>query len=392
MKKLTFILLSLVALAALVYYTRQEPEQPVASAKATRAPIAKILTVEGKTRLKQRFRITAPVAGTLRRIGLEVGDPVRQGQVLAEIEPVTAALLDPRSHTKAQAEIAAAKAGLTAARQRTAAAKTAEKLARQELERLQALVKNNIVSRDQYDRAKAQRQSSRAEYAAALAEEGVAQARLDAARAQLDDAGKSGHQGALTITSPIDGRLIHRELQSSQPINAGQWLMDIGDPAQLEIEADILSADAVRLAPGMPTEVLRWGGEPLAATVHRIEPGGFTKTSALGVEEQRTQVIFNIDSPYALWQSLGDGYRVDLDITSEAAEDALQIPVGALFRSNDGWAVYRIDNGRARLTEVQTGLKSDSHVQIVDGLTAGDEVIVQPDAQIKDGSRVRGNP
>ncbi len=391
MKKLLFILLGLAVIATLVFFARREPEQLVASAKVSQGSIAETLSVEGKTRLKQRFRITSPVAGTLRRITLQVGDALQQGQVLAEIEPVTAALLDPRSHTQAQAEIAAAEAAVKAAKQRTAAAKSAKALAEKERQRLQALVKNNAVSRDQYDRAKATQQSGRAEYAAALAEEGVVQARLEAARAQLDDAGKSSPDGALAITSPIDGRLIHRQLQSSQPVNAGQWLMDIGNPRELEIEADILSSDAVRLAPGMQAKVLRWGGKPLTATVRRIEPGGYTKTSALGVEEQRTDVIFDIDSPYEDWQSLGDNYRVDLDITTQAAEDALQIPLGALFRSGYGWAVYRIDAGRARLTPVDIGLKSNSHVQITKGLSAEDTVIIQPDAQIKDGSRIRYN-
>ncbi len=357
MKKLLFILLGLAVIATLVFFARREPEQLVASAKVSQGSIAETLSVEGKTRLKQRFRITSPVAGTLRRITLQVGDALQQGQVLAEIEPVTAALLDPRSHTQAQAEIAAAEAAVKAAKQRTAAAKSAKALAEKERQRLQALVKNNAVSRDQYDRAKATQQSGRAEYAAALAEEGVVQARLEAARAQLDDAGKSSPDGALAITSPIDGRLIHRQLQSSQPVNAGQWLMDIGK----------------------------------TATVRRIEPGGYTKTSALGVEEQRTDVIFDIDSPYEDWQSLGDNYRVDLDITTQAAEDALQIPLGALFRSGYGWAVYRIDAGRARLTPVDIGLKSNSHVQITKGLSAEDTVIIQPDAQIKDGSRIRYN-
>ncbi len=181
MKKLLLILLGLAIIATLVFFAQREPEQLVASEKVSRGLIAETLSVEGKTRLKQRFRITAPVAGTLRRVTLQVGDSVQQGQVLAEIEPVTAALLDPRSHTQAQAEIAAAKAAVSAAKQRTTAAKSAKALAEKERKRLQALVNNNAVSRDQYDRAKATQQSSRAEYAAALAEEGVAQARLEAA-------------------------------------------------------------------------------------------------------------------------------------------------------------------------------------------------------------------
>ncbi len=392
MKKLIFIILSLAILTLIIYFAWQEPKQLVVSAKVTRAPITETLSVEGKTRLKQRFRITAPVTGTLRRITLQVGDAIKQGQILAEIEPATAGLLDLRSRTQAQAEVDAAKAALKAAKLLTESTKTTQNLAQKELKRLQALVRTNAVSRNQYDRAKAHQQSSHAEYAAALAKEGVAKARLQAALAQLDDAGKNDHQRVLAITSPINGQIIKRQLESSQLVSAGQWLMEVGNPSELEIEADILSADAVRLTHGMSAKVLRWGGEPLSASVRRIEPSGYTKVSALGVEEQRTHVIFDIESPHERWQSLGDGYRVDLDITTQAVKDALQIPLGALFRSDAGWAVYRIDDGLAHLTPVKIGLKSNSKVQIIDGLSAGDEVIVQPDVQIKEGSRVSGNP
>ncbi len=392
MKKILLILISLAAIALLGYYANQEPEQLVTSAKVTRAPLAASLNVEGKTRLKQRFRVTAPIAGTIRRITLKVGDSIRKGQVIAEIEPTTANLLDPRSRSQVQADIVAAQAALRAAKQRTAAAKAMEKLAQQELTRSKSLLTKNVVSREQYDRAKAKLQSSQAERAAIQSEESVAQAHLEAARAQLDNAGKSLHDGVLKLTSPTDGRLIHRALESTQPISAGQFIMDIGDPSKLEIEADILSSQAVRLLPGMSAQVLRWGGKPLKASIHHIEPSGHTKISALGVEEQRTNVIFDINSPYKQWKNLGDGYRVDLEITTQSLNDALQIPLGALFRSDNGWAVYRIENGHAELKLVETGIKSNSHVQITQGLSEGEQVIIQPDAKIKTGSRVRGTP
>ena len=389
MKKALILLLATALIAALIWYARQEPAQLVAAAPVRNAPLEETLGVEGKTRLQARYRITAPVAGTLRRITLQAGDSVQSGQTLAEIEPAQAALLDTRSREQAQAGIAEAEAALSAAGERRSAAASAAELAGKERKRLQPLVKNGAASREQLDHAEAQEQNSQAGLRAAQAEEQAAAARLEAARAQLA-ASTGAPPPTLAIRAPVSGKIIRRELQSAQPVAAGQLLMEIGNPQQLEIEADVLSADAVRLAPNMPARVLRWGGDPLHAHITRIEPGGFTKTSALGVEEQRTRVILAIDSPQEHWQNLGDAYRVDLDIITRHTENALQIPPGALFRHGENWAVYRINaENRAERTDIQTGLKSDNAVQITHGLAEGDSVILQPDSHITNGSKVK---
>lgn len=387
MKKI-LILLALIAVAALFWHARQPPKQIAAIAHVVRSDVAEILSEEGKTRLKARYRITSPIAGHLRRITLEPGDTVTRGQILAEIDPVHVALLDARSHEQAQADLAAAEAELTAARQRLQAAAAADTLATRELERLQPLVKSGAASREQLDRARAEQHSHAATHAARQAEIRVAEARITAARAQLQPA-TTPSTPPLAIRAPIDGTIIQRELESAQPVSAGQLLMDIGDPHALEIEAEILSADAARLAPGMDARILRWGGEALAAHIRRIEPGGFTKTSALGVEEQRTRVILAIDSAHELWQTLGDGYRVDVEITTRRVENTLAIPPGALFRHDNGWAVYRLDaDNRAELHSVTPGLTGENQVQIVHGLTENDRVILQPDSNIHPGSLI----
>lgn len=390
MKKPLIIILSLGIIVALIYFTQQAPKQVVASAKVVRAPITQILSVEGKTHIKQRYQLTAPVVGELSRVNLDVGDYVTRGQVVAEIRPTTPALLDVRSHRQAQASIAAAQARLESAKQRSVALKAAASLANQELARLQPLLAIQAVSQQQYERAQAQKQRSQAEYTAAQSEEIEAKANLEAAYAQLQTGDNRSEEGVLAITSPTDGRLIHLELESAQPVSAGQVIMEIGDPRALEIQADVLSSEAILLSPDMKAQVLHWGGHPLEATLTRISPSGYTKTSALGIEEQRTDVFFDINSPYKQWQNLGDGYRVDLDITIQSLDDALQIPLGALFRSDEGWAVYRIDEGRAKLNPVAIGIKSKDYVQIVQGLAEGDRVIVQPDNSIQQGSRVQG--
>lgn len=386
MKKI-FLLLALAAVAALIWHARQEPAQLVASASVVRTDIAAILSVEGKTRLKARYQIAAPVAGQLRRITLEPGDSVNAGDVLAIIDPADAALLDARSHEQARAELAAAEALLAAAEQRIDMAQAAETLAHQELARLQPLVKSGAATREQQDRARAEQRRASADHRAAHADADSARAKVSAAQAQLHPA--HIHDSAHTIRAPIAGKIIQRALQSAQPVAAGQILMEIGDPQALEIEAEVLSADAARLAPGMSARLLRWGGDTLSGHIARIEPGGFTKVSALGVEEQRTRVILAIDSSPEAWQTLGDGYRVDLDIITEQVKNALALPVNALFRHDNGWAVYAINaEQRAELRPVRLGLQGETHVQLLEGVAENERVILQPDAKIRPGSKI----
>ena len=391
-KTLTWLALA-AAVAWLAYLALREEQTLIASATASPRDLQQTYSEEGRTRLKNRYHIHAPVSGTLRRITLQAGDAVRAGQTLAEIEPASANPLDARSREQAEADLHGAEAALEAARQRIAAAKSAHTLAQKEHQRLVPLVKAQAASREQLDQARAQRDSASANLAAAQAEEKIAAARVQSARALLTSHNEAGAAAvAVAVAAPITGVITKRQHQSRTPIAAGELLMEMGDPAQLEIEADILSADAVRLAPGTRARIRHWGGDDLDASVRRIEPGGFTKTSALGVEEQRTRVILDLTSPHAQWQTLGDAYRVDIEFILAEKNGALTIPLSALYRDGDGWAVYRINDARARHTPVQTGLRTATDVEITAGLANGDRVILQPDESIHDGSRVQTPP
>jgi HlyD family secretion protein len=378
------------ALALLTWAAMREPVQMVSVATVTRAALEQSFVEEGKTRLKQRYVVTAPVAGRIHRINLQPGDAVRAGQVLAEIEPVSASLLDARARSQAQAEVAGSDAALQAARQRVVAAQTSSAVAQKELQRITSLAASGMVTASLLDQTRAQADNAAAALSTARADVQMAQQRLQAAQALQGDEGRAGRDKLLSVTAPVDGVIVKRTQESATPVAVGQVLLEIGNPQALEIEVEVLSSDAVRLKPAGKARVLRWGGEGvLEATITRVEPGGFTKISALGVEEQRTRVILDFASPQQQWAALGDAYRVEVEFIVRQEKDVLQIASNALFRHADGWAVYRIEAGTARRTTMQPGLRAALATQVLGGLEAGQSVIMQPDDRIKEGTRVQ---
>jgi HlyD family secretion protein len=237
--------------------------------------------------------------------------------------------------------------------------------------------------------AAAQSAQARAGERAAQAERMAAQQREAATQALLAQEGKGGGE-SIALQSPIDGVIIRRHVESSVPVVSGQPLLELGNPGQIEIEVEALSTDAVKLRPGMAAKVLRWGGEgELPAQVARIEPGGFTKVSALGVEEQRTRVILQFVGEPAQWAALGDAFRVEVEFVLRAEAAALVVPASAVFRQGNGWAVYAVDDGRAHLREIAVGGFGARQVEVASGLNVGDTVVVFPDDQLHDGARVR---
>ena len=379
-----------VALALLGWAALREPVQMVSVAAVTRGALEQNFLEEGKTRLKQRFVVSAPVAGRVQRITLQPGDAVRAGQVLAQIEPLSSSLLDPRARSQARAEVAASESALQATRQRTEAAQAASAVAQKELQRLTALADSGMLSPTALDQSRLQAASTAAALAGARADAQGAQQRLLGAQALLSDEGQAGRGKLLQVTAPVAGVVLRRAVESATPVALGQVLLEIGNPQALEIEVEVLSSDAVRLSRGQAARVLRWGGTGvLAASVTRVEPGAFTKVSALGVEEQRTRVILDLSTAPQQWAALGDGYRVEVEFILRQEKDVLQIPSNALFRHADGWAVYRVEDGVARRTPLQLGLRSATAAQVIGGLQAGQSVIVQPDDRIKDGTRVK---
>jgi HlyD family secretion protein len=386
----TGIMLGTVAVLGLIGVGLRGEALPVELVEARAAPLEVSFQEEGKTRLRQRYLVTAPVAGSVRRIELEPGDQVAAGQIVAQLEPTVTGLLDPASRARASAEASAAAAALDAARQRAAAARAAEGLARREHERVAAMPAESAISKSQIDTARTRALQARAELAAAIAEEQLAGQRQLAAAAVLAQEGRAGGDSTIALPAPIGGVVIKRFQESAGMVAPAQPLLEIGDPAEIEIEVEALSTDAVRLEPGMRARVLRWGGNaPLEATVTRIEPGGYTKVSALGVEEQRVRVILGFASPREQWADLGDAYRVEVEFVLWAGNAVLQVPSSALFREDGRWHLYVDDGGRAHKLAVEIGQRAALATQITAGLRAGQRVVAHPDDKMADGVRLK---
>lgn len=356
---------------------------------AVRAPLRVILEQEGRTRVLNRYVVAAPVSGYARRIGLEVGQAVAHGAALAELEPARADVPDARRRAEAAARIAAAESALSAVAQRASAAASAADLAQMELQRVRALRLQGHVSAAVEDRAASEAQRSAAELRSAQFAVVTARHERDAARTALQYAAGASTADLVVVRAPVAGKVLKIVHKSEGTVATGQPLLEIGDPAVLEVEVDLLSADAVRIQSGTRVVFERWGGEgTLEGVVRVVEPAGFTKVSALGVEEQRVWVIVAFTSPASQWQRLGDGYRVEASFILWEGQDILQIPASALFRDGQGWAVYGVEQGKAIKRTVQVGQRTGLRAQVVSGIQAGDQVINHPDDRVRDGVRV----
>jgi HlyD family secretion protein len=350
---------------------------------------------EGRTRVRDRYVITAPMAATVRRIQLEPGDPVTAGQPLVSLEPVATPTLDARTRAQLGAEAAGARAELQAAQAQSESARYAATLARSEAERVKALRDQGMVSLQSLEQAQTLRERSELEARSATFRVSTATHRLEASEALLHPGGpQAGVQAVTVLRAPVNGVVLRRHVQSSRPVQPGEPLLEMGDPGALEVEVDVLSTDAVRLHAGQAVEILRWGGEPaLRGEVARVEPTAFTKTSALGVEEQRVWVVIHLLSPHEQWRNLGEAYRVHARFVLREARDSISVPTGALFRLDnanaDGhWAVFRVEGGKAQRREVEIGLRGDGQVQVLRGLSVGDLVVLHPPRELSDGDRV----
>lgn len=381
------VLAALVAAGLFLGFRPQVIEVDVGAVQ--RGPLRVTIAQEGRTRVRERYVVTAPVSGYARRVPLDVGQAVERGATLVELEPLRAEALDARRRAEAQARIAAADANVSAAGQRVSAAASNAALAQQELLRLRQLRPAGFVSAAAEDRAASDAARSAAELRSAQFSAATARHELEAARASLRYGASASSAGLLAVASPVAGRVLKIPHKSEGAVSSGQPLIEIGDPGALEVEVDVLSADAVRLRAGTRVVFERWGGEgALEGVVRVVEPAGFTKVSALGVEEQRVWVIVAFSSPPALWQRLGDGYRVEASFIVWEEGDVLQIPASALFRDGAGWAVFAIEQGRAVRRQVEIGQRSGLAAQLMSGLPAGAQVIVHPDDRVGEGVRV----
>lgn len=356
---------------------------------AVRAPLRVTVEQEGRTRVIDRYVVTAPVNGYAHRITLEAGDAVKRGAAVADLEPQRADVLDVRRRAEAEARIAAATSNVGAAEQRANAAASNASLAEKELGRIRTLRSGGFISKSAEDRAASDVERTAAELRSAQFSIATARHELEAARTALKFAASGSTAQMVAVRSPVAGRVLRIPHKSEGTVAAGQPLIEIGDPRALEVEVDLLSADAVRVHPGTRVAFERWGGEgSLEGTVRVIEPGGFTKVSALGVEEQRVWVIVAFTSPAAQWQRLGDGYRVEASFIVWEDNDVLQIPASALFRDGDGWAVFAASEGKAVKRRVEIGQRNGLSAQIISGISASEQVIVHPDDRIHEGARV----
>ncbi len=358
----------------------------------SRGHLAITVEDEGRTRVMDRYTVSAPLASHARRITPEAGDEVTAGQVLVTLDALAVPPLDLRSIQETRARVAAAESALETAREELSAAEARARFARDELTRLQGLEARELVSPSDVERAAAEARQTEALARSAAFRLETARAQLEATRAALAYAGEQDPEasGVLELTAPVPGRVLHRHFESTRVVQAGDPILEIGDPSRLEVAVDVLSSDAVRIEPGMRVIFERWG-EPnaLEGRVRRVEPRGFTKISALGVEEQRVWVIADITSEPLLWQRLGDGYRVNARFVLWEADDVLRVPTSALFRHQGDWAAFRIVDDRAQLARVEIGRRGALHTQVRDGLREGDRVVVHPDREISEGVRLR---
>jgi HlyD family secretion protein len=387
-KKVLMFAVPAAVLAALALGLRASPA-PVDLAPVSRGPLRVTLDEEGETRIRDRFVVSAPFAGRILRIDLDPGEPVRKGDVLVILRPGTPNLLDARSRAGFEARVRSAQAALGRAKADRERARAELRFAESDLKRNSALGKQGIVSQERVDQARLSVDTRRGALAATEYEVEAAQHELEAARASLLEAGETGVGGLFEVRSPVDGVVLRRLRESESVVGAGEPLLEVGDPRDLEIVSDLLSTDAAQLRPGQLVSIEQWGGEtPLAARVRRIEPSGFTKISALGVEEQRVWVVMDLVDAPDRRPSLGDGFRVEVRVVMWDGSDVLQVPTSSLFRDDQGWAVFAVENGKAVKRRVDVGHQNGTTAEVRSGLKEGDRVILHPGAEVADGVEV----
>jgi HlyD family secretion protein len=358
--------------------------------KAIRGRFETFVEEDGRTRVRDRYSVSAPVGGRVLRLSVRAGDTVARGERLAEILAAPSALLSPRARREAEERIGAAEAMLQQASILVERAVAHQAQAEADLARMRALHARGAAPLQQLERAELAERIAARDMLAAERRRHAAEHELDQARALLiANHGLENGPERREVRAPVAGRVL-RVLQESEAVVAsGAPLLELGDPADLEVVVDVLTPEAVSIAPGSYATIERWGGTaPLQGRVRMVEPGAFTRISALGVEEQRVWVVIDLVGPREAWSALGDGFRVDVRITIEGIDDALIVPVSALFRRGTGWAVFVVKDGIARERQVEVARRSARSAMVSSGLTAGQVVVLFPPSRLIDGSRV----
>jgi HlyD family secretion protein len=388
-------LLGLIAAAALVAVFWPKPIG-VELASVARGPLVVTVEGDGRTRIKERFIVSAPVTGQMPRVELHAGDRVALGATLVEITPTEPPLLDERTRAQAEAQVKLAVAGKAQSSARLSAAEATREFARSELARVETLVRSGAVNRSALEEAQLRIRTADADVQSAQFGARMAQYQIEMAQAALSRLTGGRRGGAdhdkgtrVVVCSPIEGKVLRVIQESAGLVQAGAPLLEIGDPATLEIVVDLLSMDAVAVQPGSEAQIDQWGGDRvLEASVRLVEPSAFTKVSALGIEEQRVNVIADFTGPREAYRALGDGFRAHAQIVIWKRQDTIKLPMSALFRQGDGWVVFVVAEGRAHLRAVTIGRRGVREVEVLGGVAEGDRIIVHPGDQVTDGVRV----
>ena len=381
-----------IAVAAMLAFAFRPQPVPVDIAETSRGPLIVTVRDEGRTRVREEFVVSAPVAGRLLRVDLEPGDHVHAGDAVARIVPSAPSFLDTRAEAEARAAVESAQAALASAEAERRSAEAEVEFAQTELSRVVDLRDRDLAAPDALDRARLRLEVAEAALRAADGRVRSRAAELAAARSRLLQPGReNGVDSSVPIVSPVDGRVLRVAQESETVVAAGTEIMSLGDPNDLEIVVEMLSTDAVEVRRGADVIIDSYGRDapPLRGRVRLVEPYGFTKVSALGVEEQRVNVIVDPAGSADEWAMLEHGYRVEAAVVTWSADDVLRVPVAALFRSGDRWAVFRVDDGVARLTPVETGRSNGQIAEVLSGIDAGERVVLYPGERVADGVAVR---
>lgn len=391
-RTLLLLALGVLIVGSLAYVATRSDPVPVDLAEVTSGPMKVTVDADGRTRIEDVYEIAAPIAGTALRSPVRVGDRVIAGEtVVARVEPVAPALLDERSRLQAEAAVREAEAGRAVAESRVRQAEEDVSLAESQWSRAQRLVSSGTASVSSLEDAEQRLMVREAALDAARSNLSMAESALARAQAALIEPSENGERAvqAIDIHAPIDGEVLAIPVISERPVQAGTTLLSVGQPADLEIVADLLSSDAVRLSEGAAAAVERWGGDhALEARLLRIDPAARTKISALGIEEQRVDAVFELLSPPEVRDGLGDGYAVFLRIVEWQADDTLQVPLSALWRDGDDWSVFVADGTTVSTRQVEIGRRNERTAQVLSGVEAGERVVVHPSDELGDGVEI----
>lgn len=391
-KRALWITAGLAATGGVAYSYVPKPVR-VETDVAARGPLVVEVDAAGQTRVKRRYTVTAPIAGVVSRPEQRPGDPVKAGDALVTLHPIDPPLLDARARAQAEAQIKVAIAARAQAEAQVDLARTSLSGARTDSERQKALAQSASGMAADLDSADLKARTGEEQLAAARMGVQAARFQEEAARALVQRLDTVNADAGVALRSPADGRILRVLHQDGGVVQAGTAILEIGDPADLEIVLDLLSTNAVNVRPAAGVTVERWGGpRPLAAAVRNVEPAGTTKVSALGIEEQRVNVIADFTEPLATRATLGDGYRVEARVVVADLRDVLRVPLAALFRSGDDWAVFTVARqprgAQAALTRVTLGQRSERWAEVRSGLADGARVVLHPGNRLRDGIAV----